>query len=63
MMQGKKVYQEKLFLNYRLSDYVPADNLYRRLNEIINFDFIYKSTAKYYGKEGQMSIDPVVGCI
>jgi len=59
-MQGKKIYQEKLFLNYRLSDHVPADNLYRRLNEIINFDFIYKSTAKYYGKEGQMSIDPVV---
>jgi transposase len=60
MMQGKKIYQEKLFLNYRLSDHVPADNLYRRLNEIINFDFIYTSTAKYYGKEGQMSIDPVV---
>lgn len=60
MMQGKKIYQEKLFLNYRLSDHVPANNLYRRLNQIINFDFIYQSTAKYYGKEGQKSIDPVV---
>jgi transposase len=60
MMQGKKIYQEKLFLNYKLSDHVPADNLYRRLNEIIDFRFIYKSTAKYYGKEGQKSIDPVV---
>jgi transposase len=59
-MQGKKNYQEKLFIKFQLSDHVPADNLYRRLNEIIDFNFLYKSTAKYYGKDGQKSIDPVV---
>jgi transposase len=59
-MQGKKNYQEKLFIKFQLSDHVPADNLYRRLNDIIDFSFLYKSTAKYYGKEGQKSIDPVV---
>ena len=26
----------------------------------LNLDFIYKATQKYYGKEGQESIDPVV---
>ena len=59
-MQGRKNYQEKLFIKFQLSDHVPADNLYRRLNEIIDFRFLYDSTARYYGKEGQKSIDPVV---
>jgi transposase len=59
-MQGKKIYQEKLFLSFRLSDHVPSDNLYRQLNEVIDFSFLYKLTKKYYGSEGQKSIDPVV---
>jgi len=59
-MQGKKKYQEKLFLNFQLSSAVPEDNFYRRLNQLIDFTFLYKATAKYYGSEGQRSIDPVV---
>ncbi|MDB5274963.1 MAG: transposase [Chitinophagaceae bacterium] len=59
-MQGKKKYQEKLFISFQLSDQVPVDNLYRRLNEFIDFSFLYKATAQYYGTEGQKSIDPVV---
>ena len=59
-MQGKKKYQEKLFLNFQLSSAVPEDNFYRRLNQIIDFTFLYKATAKYYGSEGQRSIDPIV---
>jgi transposase len=59
-MQGKKSYQEKLFISFQLSDQIPLDNLYRRLNELIDFSFLYKATAQYYGTEGQKSIDPVV---
>jgi len=59
-MQGKKRYQEKLFTNFQLSDRVPADNLYRKLKEILDLQFLYAATAKYYGKDGQKSIDPVV---
>jgi transposase len=59
-MQGKKTYQEKLFVNFQLSDYVPADNFYRRLKEQLDLRFIYSLTAEYYGTEGQKSIDPVV---
>ncbi|MDP2413708.1 IS1182 family transposase [Daejeonella sp.] len=59
-MQGKKGYQEKLFITFRLSDHVPQDNIYRRLNETVDFSFLYRSTYTYYGKEGQKSIDPVV---
>jgi len=59
-MQGKKDHQEKLFIQFQLSNYVPADNFYRRLKKLLNLDFLYQSTSKYYGKEGQKSIDPVV---
>lgn len=59
-MQGRKIYQEKLFTSFQLSEYVPADNLYRKINELIDFQFLYRSTSKYYGREGQKSVDPVV---
>lgn len=59
-MQGKKNYQEKLFISFQLSDYIPADNFYRRLNDTLDLDFVYRATGKYYGREGQKSIDPVV---
>jgi transposase len=59
-MQGKKQFNEKLFLSFQLSDRVPADNFYRRLREQLDLRWLYKSTIKYYGTEGQQSIDPVV---
>src|ERR1041384_4488547 len=59
-MQGKKKYQEKLFMSFQLSDHVPEDNFYRRLKELIDFRFLYARTAAYYGAEGQKSVDPVV---
>ncbi|MBC7914903.1 MAG: IS1182 family transposase [Pyrinomonadaceae bacterium] len=59
-MQGKKNYQEKLFVSFQLSSYVPQDNFYRKLKELLNLDFLYSSTSEYYGFEGQKSIDPVV---
>ena len=59
-MQGKKQYNEKLFSNFQLSERVPQDNFYRTLKSQLDLRFIYKLTEKYYGKEGQSSIDPVV---
>lgn len=59
-MQGRKPYQEKLFTSFQLSDRVPSENLYRKLNSCLDFKFLYKATAHYYGTEGQESIDPVV---
>lgn len=59
-MQGKKKYTEKLFTSFQLSSHVPADNFYRRLRESLDLHWLYKSTKKYYGREGQQSIDPVV---
>lgn len=59
-MQGKKHYQEKLFTNFQLSDRIPADNIYRKLKEVLDLRFLYQATSHYYGKDGQKSIDPVV---
>lgn len=59
-MQDKKDYQERLFIQFLLSDYFPQGNFYRQLKSIVYFSFLYASTAKYYGSEGQKSIDPVV---
>ena len=59
-MQGKKDYTEKLFLNFQLSDKVPEDNFYRQLKKLLDLEWLRKATSKYYGKEGQESIDPIV---
>ena len=59
-MQGKKEYTEKLFSYFQLSERVPQENFYRRLREVLDLRFLTKATARYYGSEGQKSIDPVV---
>ena len=59
-MQGKKNFTPQLFVSVNLLDLVPKDNFYRKLLTELDLHFIYKATQKYYGKEGQESIDPVV---
>jgi len=59
-MQGKKIYQEKMFTNFQLSERIPKNNFYRQLQEVLELDFLYLLTRPYYGDSGQKSIDPVV---
>jgi transposase len=59
-MQGRKHYSEKLFNSFQLSEHVPKDNFYRILKEQLPLGFLFNLTGKYYGDEGQKSIDPVV---
>jgi transposase len=59
-MQGRKQPTEKLFLSFQLSERVPEDNFYRKLKNLLDLKWLYKQTQKYYGSEGQQSIDPVV---
>ena len=59
-MQGKKIITPQLFYHQSLDEMVPEDNFYRKVNENLSLDFLYKVTASYYGKCGQESIDPVV---
>ncbi|MFK7747003.1 MAG: hypothetical protein AB8B65_01300 [Kordia sp.] len=41
-MQGKKIYQEKLFNNFQLSDRIPTENFHRRLSSELDLDYLYK---------------------
>jgi transposase len=59
-MQGQKNYQEKFFVNFRLSERIPEGNFYRRLKESLDLEYLRSQTKCYYGSEGQKSIDPVV---
>ncbi len=59
-MQGNKSYQEKLFAQFQLSERVPKNNFYRKLNEVLDLSFLYARTKPFYGSCGQKSIDPVV---
>jgi len=59
-MQGRKDFTPKMLYQVHLDTLVPADNFYRQLDATLDLHFIYKETKKYYGTEGQESIDPVV---
>lgn len=59
-MQGKKIYQEKLFNDFLLSERVPEHNFYRRLQTVLDLNYLYAFTKDFYGDSGQKSIDPVV---
>jgi len=59
-MQGKKEINPKMLYQVHLNDLVPEENFYRKLSKELDFHFLYKATEKYYGSEGQESIDPVV---
>lgn len=59
-MQGKKQLQPKLLYTITLEQLVPQENFYQRLKKVLELEWLYKATTKYYGTEGQESIDPVV---
>jgi hypothetical protein len=43
-MQGHKQFVDKVVLRFRLSERVPKQNLYRRLAELLDWDFLYQQT-------------------
>lgn len=59
-MQGRKNFTPQLFYQVSLEELVPRDNYYRILNRELDLHFLYKSTKRYYGNEGQQGIDPLV---
>ena len=59
-MQGHKHFTDKVVLRFRLSERVPKQNLYRRLSELLDWDFLYAQTQTLYSHTGQPSLDPVV---
>jgi transposase len=59
-MQGHKQFVDKVVLRFCLSERVPKQNLYRRLAELLDWNFLYAQTQALYSHTGQPSFDPVV---
>lgn len=59
-MMGHKKFNMKTHHNLCLDDLVPAGDLYRKIDEMIDFSFIYEFTKESYSHTGQPSLDPVV---
>ena len=59
-MQGIKESVPKMMYQVYINELVPQNNFYRLLDKELDLHFLYKATARYYGEEGQESIDPVV---
>ena len=59
-MQGHKQFVDKVMLRFRLSERVPKQNLYRRLAELLDWDFLYQQTQLLYSPTRQPSFDPMV---
>ncbi|MGI4742707.1 MAG: transposase [Janthinobacterium lividum] len=59
-MQGQKDFHDKLSLCFRLSERVPKHNFYRRLRDLLDWEFLRPQTRPLYSHTGQPSLDPVV---
>jgi transposase len=59
-MQGHKQFTDKVVTQFRLSERVPKQNLYRRLSELLDWEFLRQQTRAVYSHTGQPSLDPVV---
>jgi transposase len=59
-MQGQKDFHDKMSLCFRLSERVPKHNFYRRLRDLLDWEFLRPQTRPLYSHTGQPSLDPVV---
>jgi transposase len=59
-MMGVKQKEQKLFYNFSLLSRIPKDHFLRKLDESVDFGFIYNLAKPYYSYTGQPGIDPVV---
>lgn len=60
MMRKKVSSQDKLFYGFRIADRVPPDHFLRKVNGLIDQDFIWELARPYYSDTGAPSVDPVV---
>lgn len=58
-MMTRKEAQARIY-SVTYSDLIPRNHFLRKLDELIDFNFIYEKTAPLYSKTGRPSIDPVV---
>ena len=59
-MMGRKKFDMKQHHNLCLDDMVSPNDLYRKIEETLDFSFIYDLAKEAYSHTGQPSFDPVV---
>ena len=57
-MMGKISGQMRMFI-IDINELVPETHMLKRIDKLVDFDFIYKLAAPYYSATGRRSIDPV----
>lgn len=60
-MMGRENHQRTLFYyNVNLENRLRPDHPLRKINEIVDFDFIYTEVKEKYGSRGNVSVPPPV---
>jgi transposase len=61
MIGAEKKPTEKLFYyNLNLEKRIPKDHILRRVAQVVDFGFVRKKVARFYGYNGHQSEDPIV---
>lgn len=60
-MQGRQTTQQELFSTLDLESFIPQDPLLRKVDKLLDLEFLYDLTAELYCMDnGRSSIDPVL---
>lgn len=59
-MMTRRTIEPKIYYNFSLDEKIPKDHLFRKINEAIDFSFIYPMVKEHYSHTGAPSVDPVV---
>ncbi len=50
-MMTRRTIEPKIYYNFSLDEKVPKDHLLRKINEAIDFSFIYPLVKEHYSRE------------
>ncbi len=61
MMGPRQQRESKLFYtDFHLDERIPKDHFLRRLDAILDLDFVRPAVSDFYGSKGNKSIDPII---
>lgn len=58
MMGERVVMQDRLFYEFRLEEYIPADHLLRAIDRFVDLSDLRRYLASFYSSTGRPSVDP-----